>query len=350
MSLLEVAKKVGVSTACVSYVMNNRPGVSPETAEKVRQAAKELNYEPRNRKSASASPTGDGIKTGVIGLVFFGLHAPLAEIPLYSRMVHAVETELADKDLMMALTTVNNAEALAAWSGSKLDGALLAGMSSHMTPPKQIPFVSLLGACDPESEIVSDYAGPANERIGVMAAKYFLSRGHRRIAAIYPLTFHHSVFETRIEYFQRHLDAQDQACLKFDVPFADQSNVKIVGYENCPVMQAFVKQFKEQADRPTAIFVPADGYLVMVQNALTQAGIKVGQDVELLGCNNEEVTLNGVFPHPATIDINPDAIAHEAVTLLLERIKNGQAKQAPNKIVTVEPTLVPAGFGVKELW
>lgn len=53
-----LAKHAGVSPTTVSYVLNNKPGVKPETKERVLRAAEELNYVPnalaqsfRNKKS-----------------------------------------------------------------------------------------------------------------------------------------------------------------------------------------------------------------------------------------------------------------------------------------------------------
>ncbi len=45
-SLQEIARKAGVSRSTVSRVMRNDPRISPETATRVRAAAKELNYRP----------------------------------------------------------------------------------------------------------------------------------------------------------------------------------------------------------------------------------------------------------------------------------------------------------------
>lgn len=51
----EVARKAGVSVAVVSYVMNNKNNVKPETRNKVLKAMKELNYLP--------NPTARSLKT-----------------------------------------------------------------------------------------------------------------------------------------------------------------------------------------------------------------------------------------------------------------------------------------------
>ncbi len=45
-SITDVAKRAGVSISTVSLVMNNRPNVAPDTAKAVRDAARELDYQP----------------------------------------------------------------------------------------------------------------------------------------------------------------------------------------------------------------------------------------------------------------------------------------------------------------
>ena len=46
MTLREIAKLAGVSRSTVSRVINNQPGVRPQTRERVLQIIKEYGYEP----------------------------------------------------------------------------------------------------------------------------------------------------------------------------------------------------------------------------------------------------------------------------------------------------------------
>jgi LacI family transcriptional regulator len=45
-TLKEIAKIAGVSSSTVSRVINNRPGVRPETRERVQKIVREYGYEP----------------------------------------------------------------------------------------------------------------------------------------------------------------------------------------------------------------------------------------------------------------------------------------------------------------
>ena len=59
----EVAQRAGVSTATVSYIINNKKQVSPETRKRVEQSIKELGYRPNE--------IARSFKTGKKNLVAF---------------------------------------------------------------------------------------------------------------------------------------------------------------------------------------------------------------------------------------------------------------------------------------
>ncbi len=97
MTLTDVARRAGASTAVVSYVMNNGPRpVAPETRERVLAAAAELNYRPNRIARALRSHT-----TGVMGLVLAD-----ASNPFFGSLARHVEEALGERD---KLTLIGNA-------------------------------------------------------------------------------------------------------------------------------------------------------------------------------------------------------------------------------------------------
>jgi LacI family transcriptional regulator len=64
-TIIDVAKRAGVSIKTVSRVMNNAENVRPATAERVRQAMAELNYQP----STAARELRSG-RSRFIGMLF----------------------------------------------------------------------------------------------------------------------------------------------------------------------------------------------------------------------------------------------------------------------------------------
>ncbi|MEO6117408.1 MAG: LacI family DNA-binding transcriptional regulator, partial [Pseudolysinimonas sp.] len=78
----DVARRAGVSSAVVSYVVNSGPrNVAPETRERVLQAIEELGYRP--------NATARALKRGVsetIGLIISDITNPF-----FSEYAHAIE-------------------------------------------------------------------------------------------------------------------------------------------------------------------------------------------------------------------------------------------------------------------
>ena len=70
-TIKDIARKANVSTAVVSYVINNGPrAVAPQTEARVREAMKVLDYHPNARAQQFARQRSD-----CIGLIFNGLSA-----------------------------------------------------------------------------------------------------------------------------------------------------------------------------------------------------------------------------------------------------------------------------------
>ncbi len=118
---IDVAKAAGVSQSTVSYVMRNTPGVKirEETRRKVREAAKELGYEPH----FSASSLARG-KTGVVGLL---LHSQQMQfMQFFSNMVEGIiQGALDSPNFFMYLGLDQKEKYERCFSRHYLDGAIV---------------------------------------------------------------------------------------------------------------------------------------------------------------------------------------------------------------------------------
>ena len=68
----DIAELAGVSRGTVDRVLNNRSGVSPQTAEKIKEIAKALDYRPNKAGLALAAQK----KKNKIGIVMFSTNNP----------------------------------------------------------------------------------------------------------------------------------------------------------------------------------------------------------------------------------------------------------------------------------
>ena len=72
MSLVEVAKRAGVSIATVSRVLNNTPGVRPETIKHVQRALRAASYDPAAVRRGPRPGKRDGKRTQSIAVLVLG--------------------------------------------------------------------------------------------------------------------------------------------------------------------------------------------------------------------------------------------------------------------------------------
>src|SRR4051812_17099828 len=84
-TIVDVAKHAGVSTAAVSFALNGKSGVAADTRDRIRQAAKELGWEP----SASARSLG-GRKEHTLGLVIARDPTVLSADPFFPNFIAGV--------------------------------------------------------------------------------------------------------------------------------------------------------------------------------------------------------------------------------------------------------------------
>ena len=100
-TIADVARRAGVSPAAVSFAVNDRPGVSPETRERILAAARELGWRP----SASARALTEA-RTRAIGLVLARDPAQLELDSFFVRFLSGIERTLAPADYALLLQLV----------------------------------------------------------------------------------------------------------------------------------------------------------------------------------------------------------------------------------------------------
>jgi DNA-binding LacI/PurR family transcriptional regulator len=82
-TIQDVAKHAGVSNATVSRVLNGTAYVNPEIIARVREAAKELHYQPSRAARALR-----GSRTSIIGLLISDI-----QNPFFTTLIHSIEQE-----------------------------------------------------------------------------------------------------------------------------------------------------------------------------------------------------------------------------------------------------------------
>lgn len=184
-TIKDVAKAANVSVSTVSKVINHHYSISEETAQRVRQVMKDLNYYP----SASAQSFAKGSTRAVAVLTNLAPNTAFQN-PHMFEIISGLEEALRAKGYRLLLRGVDetNAYEVAEEIISRRSADAIAIHVSVMTHPLSALLTRLrfphivLGAPNFESQVC--WIDNNNVYSGTIAASYLLSLGYRKIAFV----------------------------------------------------------------------------------------------------------------------------------------------------------------------
>jgi LacI family transcriptional regulator len=329
----DVARKAGVSAMTVSRVINNHPGVSAETRQKIEAVIGELNYAPSKVASGLISA-----KTQLIGLII-----PDAANPFFAPIVRGAETAARkagyrmlvcnsesdlrlERDYVADLVSHRVEGLLIAPVGDRSDahlGKLVEGSFPLVLIDRHVPGID----CD---TVTLDNANAAKRLV-----EHLIAIGHRRIAFV--------TDADDVSTGRERLAGVKQALAGAGVPFAEDLVLhttvdQIGGYRSA-------QQILSMRDRPTAIFAVNNMTAVGVMQALRESGLIVPDDISLV-CFDDVQHLAVISPFLTVIDQPAEVMAGVAAQLLLERIA-GNAGKLSRKITFPGKLIVRQSCGTK---
>ena len=142
-TIADLAGRLGISKASVSYALNGQPGVSSETRERVNRLALELGWYPSSSARALARA-----KTGAIGLVLSRDPELLGTEPYYLQFISGIEQVLIEAETALLLRLVRPLPGLdlavyERWAGERrVDGVILV---DQLVDDPRFPLVRRLG-------------------------------------------------------------------------------------------------------------------------------------------------------------------------------------------------------------
>ena len=269
MNIKEVAKKARVSTATVSRTINNSEKVRPATAARVRKAIEELNFFPNTHARTLVSG-----RSRILGLIISDITNPF-----FPDLVKSFEDQAVQrgKEVIIGNTDYNPkrmAGCIRRMVERKVDGVAI--MTSETDPAlmteltrRNIPTVFMdTGKPGPHSaNIRIDYAQGIRE-----AVQHLIGLNHRRIAFI---TGPMNLESARIRC-SAFISAMKELGI-FNDSFVENGNHRIEG--GAKAMRIFLKL----AQRPTAVIASNDLTAIGALAAIHEKGLKVPEDVSLIG-------------------------------------------------------------------
>ncbi|ELK1815571.1 substrate-binding domain-containing protein [Vibrio cholerae] len=323
-TMKDIARLAGVSTSTVSHVINKSRFVSDEIAERVNNAAQQLNYAP---SALARSLKMNRTKT-------IGMLVTTSTNPFFGEVVKGVERSCYHQgyNLILCNTEGDNQRMKASINTllqKRVDGLLL--MCSTLEGER-------LDVFDRYTDIpivVMDW-GPilfASDKIqdnslqgGYMAAKHLIECGHKEIGCITgPLIRHQA--QMRYEGYKR---ALAEAGIAINPDWIVESDFECEGG-----YQAFEKLY-QRGKLPSALFVSNDMMAMGVIQAASQRGLRVPDDLSLIGYDDVHIA-KFMTPALTTIHQPKYRLGKAAIDTLLYRLENPDTTA---QVVQLEPTLV----------
>ncbi|XOV54994.1 ribose operon transcriptional repressor RbsR [Pantoea sp. App145] len=323
----DVARLAGVSTSTVSHVINNNRFVSEQVREKVDQAIRTLNYAP----SALARSLKIN-QTRTIGMLLTA-----SSNPFYSEVVRGVENSCYERGYSLILCNTEGDEermnrSLETLLQKRVDGLLIMCTETHLPSADilnrypSIPMVMMDWApFEGRGDIIQDNALLGGE----LATQHLIDRGYRRIACIAGPQ-DKTPARLRLDGFHKAMSGSGLPVLP---GYVVDSDFEFQGGFNA------MNQLLTLDPLPEAVFTSNDAMAVGVYHALFQAGLRVPQDIAVMGYDNIELS-RYLTPPLSTIHQPKDELGELAIDTLIHRMSDPDASQ---QTLVLTPELVERG-------
>ncbi|MEG0452033.1 MAG: LacI family DNA-binding transcriptional regulator [Coprobacillus sp.] len=285
-TIKDIADLAGVSSASVSRILNNDTSLNVpyETRDKVFQAAKELGYEKKKRKFDETVMT--------IGIIQWISPVQEVEDPYYLSVRQGVEdycfqNKIAikrvfqtDIDFLNSLDSIEGLICIGKYSKKDMEDfkkvcSNIIFLDMNINPIYECNIV--LDFKNAMKSVV-DYLHQYNHKtIGYLGGKEYTDDGQ-----IYP--------DNRKKYFMRYCD-------EYNIQYHDYILEDAFSIESGFTM---MNEMIESKNLPSAIFAASDPIAIGALRALNQKGIRVPEDISLIGFDNID-TVNYTSPPLTTV-------------------------------------------------
>lgn len=308
-SAAAVARAAGVSSAAVSYVMNGKSGVAPETRRHILAVASELGYRPPNQAKAL-----DPNRTRVIGLV-----QPNIINPTYPRFAQSIVSAAADAGYEVFVATTQDElsalrKATSTLVSRNVDGVILTAAfredasALRALRAARIPYVYL----SRKSQFLDgDFVGIDDAAAATALMRHMLGHGYTDIATVIGPRFS-SASLAREQAFVReaaqhgiHIGGDRKISTELDRDGGRRAAARLLRGD----------------DPPRAIMCGSDEIAIGVMEYAVENGLRVPEDVAVTGHDGIAHSVSGLIGL-TTIMQPHNEMGRESFAMLLKRIEN----------------------------
>lgn len=307
----DIARRAGVSESAVSFALNDRPGVSEITRDRVRRVADQLGWRP---STAARALSGEGSAT--VGLVLARPASTLGVDSFFLQLISGIQEVLAERQLGLLFQVVEDVAAECAvyrrwWAEHRVDGVLVVDPRTEDPRPELLDELGLPGVVigglpgrHPNlSQVRADDTGAMASVVGRLH-----DLGHRRIAHIAGLS---SLAHTDRRIRSLRAEADRRGLTEARSVTTDYSDTEGA---------AVTRQVLEGSSAPTALIYDNDVMAAAGAAVTASLGLSVPGDVSIVSWEDSVLCR---MAHPWLTALSRDTaafgrIAAQELTALLD--------------------------------
>jgi DNA-binding LacI/PurR family transcriptional regulator len=331
-TIKDIAKKLGISKSTVSRALGDREDVHPETKRKVLELAGELQYVP-NALAINLKQQ----RTNTIGVI-----VPETINSFHARALGGIQkrADLAGINVMICQSNesyIAEKQNIQSLINNRVDGLIVSisretDRSDHFESvlAKNIPLVFYDRICE---GLNTSHVRTDNYEVVCEGTQHLIDQGCRRIAFI---AGPQHLYNTR-HRFKGYLDTLARNNYPVNDYYILHSTYR------SEMVQEYTRYLINLPQPPDAIFAINDFTAIEMMHAIRHTGLRVPEDIAILGFNNEPV---GKFMEPSlsTIDQPAQEMGAAATELLIKHIHHAEfpveSRMVKSKLVVRQSTLL----------
>ncbi len=320
-TIYDIAEALNLSPSTVSRGLKDHPLLKKETIRKIKTAAIKLGY--RRNKFASNLRQKQSFTIGVL--------VPKLNSYFMSSVISGIEkiTNQNEYGLLINQSQESVGQEISCVKtlfDSHVDGLLVSlaydtkdldHFSCMMEKNIPIVFFDRVTNCVGCMSIVID-----NHKAGYEATSHLIEQGCRNIV--------HLTGNLLRNVYADRLQGYSQALTDHGITF-DQNRV-IAGDLSGNGAKTIVQKLLQMKPRPDAIFAANDTSAVSIMLELIQAGIKIPEEISVVGFNNDPIS-RVITPQLTTIDYPAIEMGELAATSLINKLKSTQTNSISSMVL-----------------
>ncbi|HQR93587.1 MAG: hypothetical protein B7Y15_14690 [Bacteroidetes bacterium 24-39-8] len=324
-TIKDIAKRLNISLSTVSRALRNASDVNPDTKKAVMALSEELNYQP-NKLALSLRQK----QTHTIGVIVPNLDYVL------SLMVRGIDEVALEAGFTVMVCQSNESFGREILNTRRLleslvDGFIISVSSESKSfdhfkkiQERNLPVVVF-------DRVTPHLTAPSvridNEEGGFVATEHLIEQGYKRIAVLAGpenLGVSNSRMDGYLNALKKHKIKKDPALIvhcDFNQDYAYFATLELLAMKK----------------RPDAIFTISDRMAIGAMLAIKKKGLRMPEDIGLVGFNNEPVT-SLVTPTISSVDMPSFELGKAAAKLFIETMHNKENMDLEEKVL--KPKLI----------